>query len=220
MPTPTNVFSKQLAHVNSLLVKMDEKADDLNHLRWQAAKGLAQLHADGMTIDQLAINLNRKPADVRSFITTWKAYGNDVDTRTDQTYSALQRLVKRHPDDPKARAVMIAEAKAKGISVATVMDHQGYRGGIRSGGKGSRTRGPEDSFVKQLLAMGAPLDVQEAWYGLDSALHHFRSLVESEAVLDQGVTDMITARIKSVTDTWQKVSDISFLANMAQGEGE
>lgn len=212
------MFSKQLANVRSLLVKMDEKADDLNHLRWQAAKGLAHLHADGMTIDQLAEQLNRKPADVRSFITTWKAYGNDVTTRTDQTYSALQRLVKRHPDDPKARAAIIKEAAEKKISVATVMDHQGYRGGgIR--GKGPRGKGPEDPFIKQLLAMGAPVSVQEMWYGLDTALHHLNLLIESDAVLEPGVADMLWSRYESVGMKLSKVMETSELAAMARGEG-
>lgn len=215
----SNVFTRRLAHVNALLVKMDEKADDLNHLRWEAARELTRLADDGMSIDDLAVQLNRKPADVRSFILTWRAYGHDAQLRAEQTYSGLQRLAKRYPDDPKARAAIIETARAQKISVATALDHLSYSrgGGIRGGTKG-RNRGPQDSFIKQLLALGAPLNVQEAWYGMDAVLHHFRQLVESEAVLDPAVARMVTDRLNSIAATWQKVADTATLAAMARGE--
>lgn len=217
--THPDLFTRQLADVASVLDRIDEKGRDLNQLRWDASERLANLADAGTTIDALAVNLNRKPATIRHYITAWRAYGGDPAVRAEQSFGGLSRLVSRYPNDPKARAEVIEQARREKRSVSTIMDHQGYRGG-GSGIKGGRgkNRGLEDDFIRQLMALGAPLEIQEAWFGLDAFLTNMRRLVDSGAVIEPEVMAMITSRFESGGMALSKVQQNSELAAMAKGE--
>jgi hypothetical protein len=203
------------ARARQVLERIDQKAADLNQLRWLAAQELHQL-TDSVDLDTIAAQLARKKVDVVSYITTWAAYGHDDEVRREQTYSGLQRLVRRYPDDPEARRSVIDQARREGISVATVMDHAGYRGQSRISGGGS-SHDAEDSLTKQLLALGADSHVQQAWFALDTALHHFAQLHEADAVVPAEVEAMVSERLAQVTHRWGLVKTTGEFARLTQG---
>jgi hypothetical protein len=214
-PTPA-IF----ARAQVLLARIDEKSADINTLRWQAAEELTRVHEAGVTIDQLAEQLNRKPKDIRDYLTAWKCYGGDAKIREEQTFGGLARLTSRYPDDPTQRQVIIDQARREGRSVSTVMDHAGYRGGNGpGGGRTGGSRKPTDPFIKQLLALGAPVEIQEAWYGLDTVLHNLRRMGESEAVIGVEVVAMFESRLSTINHQLSKIRTTSELAEMARGEG-
>lgn len=206
-----------LQRADRLLRAIDDKAADLNELRWSAAHELHQAVQAGVGYDAIAAELGRKRAVVVSYVTTWIAYGDDKAVRAEQTYSGLQRLVSRYPDDPAARAAIIDQARAEGCSVATVMDHQGYRGRGQGGHKGRSSHDPDSAFLRQLLALGAPLDVEQAGHGLDTALHHLTALERSQAALGMDVVRLVGERLAAVQAVWAGIVGTAELADMATG---
>lgn len=211
---PTTADTGLFTRARRVLERIDEKAADLNELRWTAAYELWRLSERVTGLDTIAEQLGRKRVDVVSYITTWVAYGDDAQVRREQTYSGLQRLVRRYPDDPAARQAIIDQARRECISVATVMDHAGYRG--QSRGKGGSSHDPEDSLTKQLLALGAPSHVVEAWHGLDTALHHFGQV--GDAAVPAEVVGMVRDRMRAVKRAWERIEDMARLTAMANGE--